>query len=82
MIDSVLNMITWDIIIIVSLATCQFYQLKPLALSAKKTWTFLGVGVIKVHLKQNRTQKESIKSFIMFSRCKIQNYGITIVGGI
>ena len=41
-----------------------------------------GVGVIKVHLKQNRTQKASIKSFILFSRCKIHNDGITIVGGL
>ena len=30
---------------------------------------FMGVGIIKVHLKQNMTQKANIKSFIMCSRC-------------
>ena len=30
---------------------------------------FMGVGVIKVHVKQNVTQKTNIKSFILCSRC-------------
>ena len=30
---------------------------------------FMGVGVIKVHLKQNMAQKANIKSFILCSRC-------------
>ena len=30
---------------------------------------FMGVGVIKVHLKQNTTQKANIKSFILCGRC-------------
>ena len=36
----------------------------------EKTRTFfMGVGVIKEHLKQNMTQKAIIKSFIQCSRC-------------
>ena len=31
---------------------------------------FMVVGVIKVHLKQNMTQKATIKSFILCSRCQ------------
>ena len=30
---------------------------------------FMGVGVIKAHLKQNMTQKANIKSFILSIRC-------------